>query len=200
MNWARQAHCGGSDSAGREIQGREYCATAATDEAFGRRRIGFGGDPAGHVRRTGNCYEGEITAVDLFAECCDGSRFLRYRSGNGIQAAEVVAKGKVDDPVRLGGSRAEDLEISQTPPQHLGALLFGSCRGHPEERLPRRDHDRGARRPWRSRPDRPARRRTRHLAFKRGYAGWSEADSADEFAPYALNALAELRAATASLG
>jgi len=38
------------------------------------------------------------------------------------------------------------------------------------------------------------------LAFKRGYAEWSEADSADEFAPYALTALSELRAATASLG
>jgi AcrR family transcriptional regulator len=40
------------------------------------------------------------------------------------------------------------------------------------------------------------------LAFKRGYAGWSEADrdTAGEFAPYALAALDELRAASASLG
>ena len=40
------------------------------------------------------------------------------------------------------------------------------------------------------------------LAFKRGYAEWSEADrdSAGELAPYALAALADLRAATAALG
>ncbi|MFC0503954.1 TetR/AcrR family transcriptional regulator [Micromonospora costi] len=40
------------------------------------------------------------------------------------------------------------------------------------------------------------------LAFKRGYAEWSESDrdGADELAPYALAALDELRAATASLG
>ncbi|WP_436532993.1 TetR/AcrR family transcriptional regulator [Actinoplanes sp. HUAS TT8] len=37
------------------------------------------------------------------------------------------------------------------------------------------------------------------LAFKRGYAAWSESDR-DEFAPFALAALAELRAASASLG
>jgi AcrR family transcriptional regulator len=40
------------------------------------------------------------------------------------------------------------------------------------------------------------------LAFKRGYAKWSEADcdAADELAPYTLTALDELRAASASLG
>jgi AcrR family transcriptional regulator len=40
------------------------------------------------------------------------------------------------------------------------------------------------------------------LAFKRGYAAWSEAsqDTAGDLAPYALAALADLRAATASLG
>jgi hypothetical protein len=40
------------------------------------------------------------------------------------------------------------------------------------------------------------------LAFKRGYAEWSEGDheAKDELAPYALAALDELRAATASLG
>ena len=40
------------------------------------------------------------------------------------------------------------------------------------------------------------------LAFKRGYARWSESDrdSHAEFAPYALAALDELRAASASLG
>ncbi|KAB2973608.1 TetR/AcrR family transcriptional regulator [Streptomyces sp. SS1-1] len=39
------------------------------------------------------------------------------------------------------------------------------------------------------------------LAFKQGYARWSEGDRDDEaFAPYALAALEELRAATASLG
>jgi hypothetical protein len=40
------------------------------------------------------------------------------------------------------------------------------------------------------------------LAFKRGYAQWSEGDrdDADGLAPYALAALEELRAATASLG
>ncbi|HEV7978761.1 hypothetical protein [Amycolatopsis sp.] len=38
--------------------------------------------------------------------------------------------------------------------------------------------------------------------FKRGYAEWSEADrdATDELAPYALTALDELRAASASLG
>ena len=40
------------------------------------------------------------------------------------------------------------------------------------------------------------------LAFKRGYARWSESDrdSTDEFAGYALAALDELRAASVSLG
>ncbi|WP_410565770.1 TetR/AcrR family transcriptional regulator [Amycolatopsis sp. cmx-4-61] len=40
------------------------------------------------------------------------------------------------------------------------------------------------------------------LAFKRGYTQWSEAERDDEngLAPYALAALQELRAATASLG
>ena len=39
------------------------------------------------------------------------------------------------------------------------------------------------------------------LAFKRGYAEWSEGDRADDdLAPYALAALAELRAAGNSLG
>ncbi|GAA2086239.1 TetR/AcrR family transcriptional regulator [Kitasatospora saccharophila] len=40
------------------------------------------------------------------------------------------------------------------------------------------------------------------LAFKRGYAQWSEADrdDAEGLAPHALAALADLRAATASLG
>jgi AcrR family transcriptional regulator len=40
------------------------------------------------------------------------------------------------------------------------------------------------------------------LAFKRGYAEWSEGDRSadDELAPYTLAALAELRAASASLG
>ncbi|GAB3898901.1 TetR/AcrR family transcriptional regulator [Kibdelosporangium lantanae] len=40
------------------------------------------------------------------------------------------------------------------------------------------------------------------LAFKRGYTQWSEADRDDEkgLAPYALAALQDLRAATASLG
>ncbi|MEC3974200.1 TetR/AcrR family transcriptional regulator [Amycolatopsis sp. H20-H5] len=40
------------------------------------------------------------------------------------------------------------------------------------------------------------------LAFKMGYAGWSEADceTAGELAPYTLTALDELRAASASLG
>ncbi|WP_033217112.1 TetR/AcrR family transcriptional regulator [Kitasatospora phosalacinea] len=40
------------------------------------------------------------------------------------------------------------------------------------------------------------------LAFKRGYAQWSEGDRDDEegLAPHALAALADLRAATASLG
>jgi hypothetical protein len=40
------------------------------------------------------------------------------------------------------------------------------------------------------------------LAFKRGYAGWSEGDrhAGDELAQYTLAALNELRAATASLG
>jgi AcrR family transcriptional regulator len=40
------------------------------------------------------------------------------------------------------------------------------------------------------------------LAFKRGYARWSESDRGDVegLAPHALTALAELRAATASLG
>ncbi|MEV0427228.1 hypothetical protein [Micromonospora sp. NPDC050495] len=38
------------------------------------------------------------------------------------------------------------------------------------------------------------------LAFKRGYADWSESeDTGDELAPYALAALDELRAATTSL-
>ncbi|HLI00551.1 MAG TPA: hypothetical protein VKV06_07175, partial [Acidimicrobiales bacterium] len=40
------------------------------------------------------------------------------------------------------------------------------------------------------------------LAFRRGYARWSEADSADDrgLTPYTLAALDELRAATAALG
>ncbi|MBZ5739663.1 TetR/AcrR family transcriptional regulator [Nocardioides mangrovi] len=40
------------------------------------------------------------------------------------------------------------------------------------------------------------------LAFKRGYSAWSEADSetAGDLAPYALAALDDLRAASASLG
>jgi AcrR family transcriptional regulator len=40
------------------------------------------------------------------------------------------------------------------------------------------------------------------LAFKRGYAEWSEADrdTAGDLAPYALTALEDLRAASASLG
>ena len=40
------------------------------------------------------------------------------------------------------------------------------------------------------------------LAFKRGYAEWSEGDrdAEDELAGYALAALDELRAASASLG
>ncbi|CAN5200593.1 hypothetical protein BH09ACT12_BH09ACT12_35900 [soil metagenome] len=40
------------------------------------------------------------------------------------------------------------------------------------------------------------------LAFKRGYAEWAEIDRdpEDKLAPYALAALVELRAATASLG
>ncbi|MFD6158267.1 TetR/AcrR family transcriptional regulator [Nocardia sp. NPDC060256] len=38
------------------------------------------------------------------------------------------------------------------------------------------------------------------LAFKRGYAEWSEGDADDELAGYALAALDELRAASASLG
>ena len=40
------------------------------------------------------------------------------------------------------------------------------------------------------------------LAFKRGYAEWSEGDrdAKDELARYALAALDELRAASASLG
>jgi len=38
------------------------------------------------------------------------------------------------------------------------------------------------------------------LAFKRGYAAWSDGDDTDELAPHALAALAELRAASASLG
>ncbi|MEU4658609.1 helix-turn-helix domain-containing protein [Streptomyces sp. NPDC023723] len=40
------------------------------------------------------------------------------------------------------------------------------------------------------------------LAFKRGYAQWSESDRDDteEFAPYALAALEDLRRATAALG
>ena len=40
------------------------------------------------------------------------------------------------------------------------------------------------------------------LAFKLGYAAWSDADRAagDELAPYTLAALDELRAASASLG
>ncbi|MEN3358136.1 MAG: hypothetical protein V7637_2118, partial [Mycobacteriales bacterium] len=40
------------------------------------------------------------------------------------------------------------------------------------------------------------------LAFKRGYAGWSEddRDAKDELARYTLAALDELRAASASLG
>lgn len=40
------------------------------------------------------------------------------------------------------------------------------------------------------------------LAFKRGYAAWSDADGhvGDELAPYTIAALGELRAATGSLG
>lgn len=38
------------------------------------------------------------------------------------------------------------------------------------------------------------------LAFKRGYAEWSESDAKDDLAGYALAALDELRAASASLG
>ena len=40
------------------------------------------------------------------------------------------------------------------------------------------------------------------LAFKRGYAAWAEADhdAEDDLAPYALAALGELRAASATLG
>lgn len=40
------------------------------------------------------------------------------------------------------------------------------------------------------------------LAFKRGYAEWSEGDRApeDDFAAYLLKALEELRSASASLG
>lgn len=38
------------------------------------------------------------------------------------------------------------------------------------------------------------------LAFKRGYATWSEGEATDELAPHALAALEELRAASASLG
>ena len=40
------------------------------------------------------------------------------------------------------------------------------------------------------------------LAFKRGYAEWSDGDrdADDQLAPYALAALAELRAASISLG
>jgi AcrR family transcriptional regulator len=40
------------------------------------------------------------------------------------------------------------------------------------------------------------------LAFKRGYAAWSEGDrdATDDLAPYTLTALDELRAASASLG
>jgi hypothetical protein len=37
------------------------------------------------------------------------------------------------------------------------------------------------------------------LAFKRGFAEWSEGDAKDELARYALAALDELRAASASL-
>ncbi len=37
------------------------------------------------------------------------------------------------------------------------------------------------------------------LAFKRGYTAWSESDREDEFAPYAVAALEELRAASVSL-
>ena len=38
------------------------------------------------------------------------------------------------------------------------------------------------------------------LAFKRGFAAWTEGDSADGLAPHALAALDDLRAASASLG
>ncbi|GAB2576693.1 TetR family transcriptional regulator [Paractinoplanes abujensis] len=38
------------------------------------------------------------------------------------------------------------------------------------------------------------------LAFKRGYAQWSEAEGESDLAPYTLAALQELRAATVSLG
>ena len=38
------------------------------------------------------------------------------------------------------------------------------------------------------------------LAFKRGYAAWSETDAPGDLAPYTLAALAELRAASAALG
>ena len=38
------------------------------------------------------------------------------------------------------------------------------------------------------------------IAFKRGYAAWSEAGTEDDLTPYALAALEELRAASATLG
>ncbi|MFI5911425.1 TetR/AcrR family transcriptional regulator [Dactylosporangium sp. NPDC051541] len=38
------------------------------------------------------------------------------------------------------------------------------------------------------------------LAFKRGYAAWSQGAASDSLAPYALAALEELRAASAALG
>jgi AcrR family transcriptional regulator len=38
------------------------------------------------------------------------------------------------------------------------------------------------------------------LAFKRAFTEWSEKDERGDFAPYAVKALAELRAASASLG
>ncbi|WP_203755138.1 TetR/AcrR family transcriptional regulator [Actinoplanes cyaneus] len=37
------------------------------------------------------------------------------------------------------------------------------------------------------------------LAFKRGYAAWSESERGEQFGPYAVAALQELRAASASL-
>lgn len=38
------------------------------------------------------------------------------------------------------------------------------------------------------------------LAFKRGFAAWTEGNAHDDLAPYTLSALAELRAASAALG
>jgi AcrR family transcriptional regulator len=236
VDCARQAHRGGPDSAGREIQGRQHRATTAADKALGRRRIGFGGGPAGHVRRTGNRYEGAIAADELFAEQgYDATTVAQIAERAGVTRStffrhfpdkrellvagqdalsRLLAEGIAEAPPEAGPLEAVAAGLSRAssafgPMNHeIGPRLKAAVAASTE--LQERDILKSvglaatmtAALVARGVPDPIAQLAGELgiLAFKRGYAEWSEADSADEFAPYALNALAELRAATASLG